>query len=103
MSDPSVLPDVTDVAKVGGGGAVASLLTVLAGRLFGSQDKVIARLDALQAMVMDSGTKLAVLVSASERRDADVEKLQAVVEAQGQRLARLEAVLEQLSEGGIAR
>lgn len=92
-------PDMLDVAKVGGGGALASALTIVAGRLFGSQDKVLARLDVLQATVSDLSQKLAVLVATSERRDNDVDALKAQVTEHGKLIARLEATISQLSEG----
>ena len=101
MSDP-LLPELSDAAKVGGGGVVATALTLVAGRLFGSQDKVIARLEVMQAELSDVRTKLAVLVAASERRDDDVERLKGTVEEQGKAIARLEATVQQLSEG-VAR
>lgn len=103
-------PTTIDIAKVGGGGVLASALTVLAGRIFGGQDKVLARLDVLQQTLTDQSQKLAVLVATSEHRDNDVETLKRTVndlvarlahaEAEhGARLARLEAVLEKLSQG----
>lgn len=99
MADPSMLPDMGDLAKVGGGGAAASLLTLIAGRLFGSQDKVLARLELLQSQVQDMSTKLAVLVAASERRDSDFARLTNQVDEHSKQLARLEAVVSKFSEG----
>lgn len=89
-------PTALDIAKVGGGGALASLLTVLAGRIFGSQDKVLARLDVVQATMSDLSQKLAVLTATSERRDSDNESIKAQVKEHGERLARIEATLEKL-------
>jgi hypothetical protein len=103
MPDSSLLPEVSDAAKVGGGGLAASLLTVLAGRIFGGQDKVLARLDLMQAELTASSKQLAVLVAALERGNSDVERLQRQVEEHGKAISRLEAVIEQISEGTIAR
>ena len=104
MSDLS--PDMMDMAKVGGGGAFASALTIIAGRLFGSQDKVLARLDVLQATVSELSQKLAVLVATSRQRDSDVDGIKAQVADHTKQMAslavdvaKLSAVLAQLSEG----
>jgi peptidoglycan hydrolase CwlO-like protein len=96
-----MLPDLGDAGKVAGGGVAASLLTVLAGRIFGGQDKVLARLDALQLELTSASKQLAVMVAALERRDSDVERLQRQVEEQGKAIAKLEATLEQISEGFV--
>lgn len=88
-----------DVAKVGGGGALASALTILAGRLFGSQDKVLARLDVLQATVSDLSQKLAVLVATSEHRDSEFNRMKTQVDEHSRAIARLEALAQRLSEG----
>lgn len=97
-------PDMLDAAKVGGGGAVATLMTLIAGRLFGSQDKVLARLDVLQATVSSLTEKFAVLVATSEHRDTAVEDLKrdmasthAIVTDQGKQLARLDALVSKLA------
>jgi len=99
-------PNITDLAKVGGGGALASALTILAGRIFGSQDKVLARLDVLQATLSELTQKLAVLMATSEHRDNDVEHLKREMTSlklqlaeHDRQLARLETMLERLSEG----
>lgn len=99
MADPNLLPEFSDVAKVGGGGALASALTVLAGRIFGGQDKVIARLDVLHTSMTDLAQKLAVLVATSARRDTEFDDLKEQVHEHSMKLAKLEAMLEQLSEG----
>ena len=101
MSAPSLIPDGTDIAKVGGGGLLATALTVLAGRLFGGQDKVLVRLDALQVSVTALSQQLAVLGEGTHRRDTDVARLEATVAEQGKAIARLEALVEQLSEGVV--
>jgi len=97
MSDLS--PEVVDLAKVGGSGGVGALLALVLGRVFGSQDKVLARLDVLQNTVSDLSQKIAVLVATSERRDAEVELLKSQVIEHGKSLARLEAIISKLSEG----
>lgn len=101
---PDLNPDMMDVAKIGGGGTVATLMTLIAGRLFGSQDKVLARLDVLQATVSSLTEKFAVLVATSEHRDTavedlkrDVAALHLVVNDQGKQLARLDALASKLS------
>lgn len=99
MPDPALIPDAADIAKVGGGGAIASLFTLMAGRLFGGQDKVLARLDVMQATISSLASQMAVLVATSERRDMDVSRLQDIVAAHEKTLARIEAMLERLSEG----
>ena len=103
MADPSLMPDVSDAAKVGGGGLAATALTLLAGRIFGGQDKVLARLDLMQAELTASSKQLAVLVAALERGNSDVERLQRQVEEHGKAISRLDAVIEQISEGAMVR
>jgi cell division protein FtsB len=98
MSDLS--PEVMDAAKVGGGGLLASALTVLAGRIFGSQDKVLARLELLQAQIQGIQTQLAVLTATVERRETDLSRLDTKVNEHATQLARLEGIVSKIVEGG---
>jgi hypothetical protein len=104
MPDPSLLPDgALEVGKLGGSAVGGGVITFLMARIFGSQDKaleqVMVRLDALQASVAGLSQQLAVLGSGTSRRDADVSRLESTVAEQGKAIARLEAKLEQISEG----
>jgi hypothetical protein len=101
VSDPSLIPEPGELAKLGSAGGVGGLLTLLIGRMFGGQDKVLARLDVLQAGVSQLSQQLAVLASGTERRDHDVARLETTVAEQGKSIARLEALVEQISEGLI--
>lgn len=103
MPDPSIPEGVSELAKVGAGGAGGSILTLLLGRIFGGQDRVISRLDALQLSVLELAKQVAVMGSAASRRDFDVEQLSGLVAEHSKQLARLEATLEQISEGGVLR
>ena len=107
MSDLN--PD--DLAKVGGGGAgIGALLMFAFNRIFGSQDKVLdkvlARLDVLQAAATSTSEKLAVLLATSEHRDADVDTLKSqyaelgrIQSEHSKAIARMEALMSKLSEG----
>lgn len=104
MSDPSLLPDgLAEAGKLGGSAVSGGVITLLLGRLFGSQDKafeqVLAELKVLTASVGGLSQQLAVLAAGSARADADVARLEQQVSEQGKALARLEALVEQLSEG----
>lgn len=99
MGDPSLPEGAIEVAKLGGAGVGGSLLSILMARLFGGQDKVLARLDVLQASVTEVQKTLAVVVATSERRDVIVARLESQMTELQQRVAGLEAKLEQASEG----
>lgn len=99
MSDPTLPEGATELAKLGGASGIGGLLTFFASRLFGGQDKVIARLDALQLAVASVGQQLAVAGDRAKRFEGDVEHLKAEQQRQGDRLTRLEAQMEQVREG----
>lgn len=100
MSDPSMIPEPGDLAKVGGGLGAGSFLALLLSRIFGGQDKVIGRLDALQVSIGALTQQVAVMASAGERATADMAELKADNKDLRERVTRLEARIEQLSEGG---
>jgi hypothetical protein len=107
VSDPSLLPDgLAEAGKLGGSAVSGGVITLLLGRLFGSQDKaldqVLAELKVLTASVGGLSQQLAVLAAGTARADADVARLEATVAEQGKAIARLEALVGRLSEG-IAR
>ena len=103
MSDPSVIPEgASEIAKLGGVGGGGALLTLFLGRVFGGQDKVLARLDALQVSVTAIGQQNAVAADRAARFEGDVTGLKVTAQSQGDRLTRLEALVEQLT-GEVAR
>lgn len=107
MSDPSLIPEPGDLAKVGGGLGAGGLFTLLLSRIFGGQDKVLGRIDALQITMGTTAEKVALMAQSLERVNEDkaeareeAKQLRELVSKQGERITRLEAKLEQLSEGG---
>lgn len=104
MPDPNLIPDgLAEGAKLGGSAVSGGVITLLLGRLFGSQDKaleqVLTELKALTASVSGLSQQLAVLTAGTARADADVARLEQQVAEHGKAIARLEALVEQLSEG----
>jgi hypothetical protein len=99
MSDPTLPEGATELAKLGGAAGGGSLLAFVLGRMFGGQDKVLARLDALQLAVASVGQQLAVASDRASRFEGDVEHLKSEQQKQGDRLTRLEAQMEQVREG----
>lgn len=95
--------DTAELAKVGGGGILASLFTLLVQRLFTSQDKsmdkVIARLDVLNTGMATLSQQVAVLVATNDRWEKDIGRLEAQVTEHNKQLARLETLILGLSEG----
>ena len=92
MPDPSVL-DAADAAKVGGGFGLGGALLLLLQRLFGGQDKVLAKLDALQCEVQELKTSLAVVSSGFQTMSQQVTTLQEETQRQAVSHANLRAVV----------
>lgn len=86
MADPQ---GVDDLAKVAGGGGLGALVASVAA--FFARASTSARLDAIAAALGEMRGQMAVLLAASERRDAEWQRLDAE-----KRLAALEAHVEQL-------
>lgn len=103
MSDPILPEGAGELAKLGGASGLGSLVTLLLGRLFKSQDKaseqILVEVKALTVSVGALTSQLAVLTSGTVRRDADVARLEEEVRAQGKEIAALKATIEQISEG----
>lgn len=110
MSDPALSDSAVELGKLGGSAFSGGVLTLLLGRLFGSQDKaleqVLVELKALTASVSALSSQLAVITSSNSRRDADQTRLESrldgqdkTIAEQGKAIAKIEATLEQLSEG----
>ncbi len=112
MADPSQLPEgVVEAGKIGSAAGLGGLVTMLVGRIFGSQDKalerVLAELKSLNTSVTNLSQLFAVMSAGVARSEADaardrerVRELEVVVTEQGKVLERLKALVEQLSEGG---
>lgn len=103
MSDPILPEGAGELAKLGSASGFGSIVTLLLGRLFRSQDKaseqILVEVKALTVSVGALTSQLAVLTSGTVRRDADVARLEEEVRAQGKEIAALKATLEQISEG----
>lgn len=81
MADPNSFDDLTKVGVSAGGGGLVVALTTLIGKFL-----TAGKLEQLQSQLGDLNAKMAILLAASERRDAEWEQLDAV-----KRLAELEA------------
>jgi dynactin complex subunit len=91
MPDPNNLDDLAKVGVSAGSGGLVVALTTLVGRFLTS-----GKLDALTAEVVKLSAQMTVLLAASERRDSEHDRLDAV-----NRFASLEArmaALEKLVE-----
>lgn len=103
MSDPILPEGVGELGKLGASGGIGSILTLLLGRLFKSQDKaseqILVEVKALTVSVGALTSQLAVLTSGTVRRDADVARLEEEVRVQGKEIAAIKATIEQISEG----
>ena len=95
--------DTTELAKVSGGGFLASLFTLFIQRLFTSQDKsmdkVLARLDILNTGLATLSQQVAVLLATNDRWEKEINKLEVQVTEHNKQLARLETLILNLSEG----
>lgn len=94
MSDN--LPELADVAKVGGGLGVGGVLTMLLGRVLKNEDKVLDRLEGLHRELGEVRTQLAVLLNANDSRDSAIKALQGQVNGQGRTISRLEVAIAKL-------
>lgn len=100
MSDPSIIPEgAGEIAKLGASGTVGSVLTMLLGRLFKSQDKasdqILAEMKVLTASVAALTTQVALL----GRTVTDVARLEQTVHEQGLELAALKATIAEMKDG----
>ena len=89
-------PEAQDVAaKVGlaGGGGV---VTLLLSRIFGGQDKVVAKLEVVQAQLQALSQQLAVATSTLERSAQDTAQLQLRVLELERCMAKQEAMVDAL-------
>jgi len=96
VSDPSPIVDGADALKVSGGLGVGGLLMLTLQRLFGGQDKVLAKLDAVQAELGEVRTSLAVVSSGFETMSRQVAVLQEETQRQAISHANLRAVVDGL-------
>lgn len=94
MSDS--LPELADVAKVGGGLGVGGVVTLLLGRVLRNEDKVLDRLEGLHRELGEVRTQLAVLLNANDSRDSAIKTLQAQSMAQARTISRLEIAVAKL-------
>lgn len=96
MADPNSFDDLTKVGTSAGAGGLVVALSALVGKFLTS-----SKLDALTTQLADMSAKMTILVAASERRDGEHDKLDAV-----NRLARLEArvdALERLTDRAVSQ
>jgi hypothetical protein len=106
MADPSLLPEgAVDAAKFGSTAIGGGVFTMLLSRIFGTQEKtderIIAELKLLTASVGGLSQQVAVLSAGTMRRDSDVSRLEVTVTENGKSIAKLEALVQQMSEGLI--
>ncbi len=88
MADPNSLDDLTKVGVSAGGGGLVVAITTLIGKFLtaGKLEQLQAQLTALATQQAELNAKMTIFIAASERRDGEWDRLDAV-----KRFADLEA------------
>lgn len=100
MADPNSIDDLTKVGAAAGSGGLVVAITTLIGKFLtaGKLEEMRAQNAALAAQLSEMNAKMTILIAASERRDGEWDRLDAVkrfadLEA---RMAAVEKLLEQV-------
>lgn len=101
MADQSVTDGISEVGKLAGSAGGGSILTLLLSRLFGNNDKVLGRLDGIQASINTLVKDFAVQSDRSAQDRHDIETLKEEVKKLRDDVTTLKTKLEHIAEGGV--
>lgn len=99
MADQNVTEGISEVGKLVGSAGGGGIVTLLLSRLFGGQDKVLGRLDAIQTSLTTMAKEFAVASDRMAQDRSDISELKSEMKQLRDEVTTLRVTVKQLSEG----